>query len=159
MVSAFFGETHEKNPDVGIRVSRLVNGEWTWPEEVANGIESETKRYPCWNPVLFLPKDGPLILFYEVGPSPREWWGMLITSEDYGKTWSEPVQLGMNEKIGHLLGPVKNKPVQLADGTIISQTSIEYNGDDVRKCTHRRWIRLSGRYSIQGWPGPHYLNV
>lgn len=130
MVSAFFSGTHEKNPDVGIRVSRLVNGKWTWPEEVANWVESETKRYPCWNPVLFLPKDGPLMLFYKVGPTPQTWWGMLITSEDDGKTWSEPVKLGMDEKMGHLLGPVKNKPIQLADGTIISPTSIEYNDDD-----------------------------
>jgi len=130
MVSAFFSGTHEKNPDVGIRVSRLVNGEWTWPEEVANGVESATKRYPCWNPVLFLPEDGPLMLFYKVGPSPQTWWGMLITSEDDGKTWSEPVKLGMDEKIGHLLGPVKNKPVQLADGTIISPTSIEYTDEN-----------------------------
>lgn len=130
MVSAFFSGTHEKHPDVGIRVSRLVNGKWTWPEEVANGVESSGKRYPCWNPVLFLPKDGPLMLFYKVGPTPQTWWGMLITSEDDGRTWSEPVKLGMDEKIGHLLGPVKNKPVQLADGTIISPTSIEYNGED-----------------------------
>lgn len=130
MVSAFFSGTHEKNQDVGIRVSRLVNGKWTWPEEVADGVESETKRYPCWNPVLFLPKNGPLMLFYKVGPTPQTWWGMLITSDDDGKTWSEPVKLGMDEKMGHLLGPVKNKPVQLADGTIISPTSIEYNDDD-----------------------------
>src|SRR5690606_34057528 len=35
--------------------------------------------------------------------------------------------------IGDLLGPIKNKPVQLTDGTIISPTSIEYpkgGGDD-----------------------------
>lgn len=132
MVSAFFSGSYERHPDVGIRVSHLVNGKWSWPEEVANGIQNDTLRYPCWNPVLFLPEGGPLQLYYKVGPSPREWWGMLITSRDNGKTWSDPVKLGENEKIGHLLGPVKNKPVQLADGTIIhpSSTEIEVDGDD-----------------------------
>ncbi len=130
IVAAFFAGTYERHPDVGIRVSRLVDGQWTWPEEVVNGVQNDTLRYPCWNPVLFLPQEGPLMLFYKVGPSPREWWGMLTTSEDDGVTWSEPVKLGMNEKIGHLLGPVKNKPIQLADGKIIAPSSIEIENED-----------------------------
>lgn len=135
LVSAFFAGTREKNPDVGIRVSRLVDGKWTRPEEVANGIQNDTLRYPCWNPVLFLPKAGPLMLFYKVGPSPTTWWGMLITSLDDGKTWSEPRKLGEDERIGHLLGPIKNKPVQLEDGTIISPSSVEY----IRENKDRDW--------------------
>lgn len=130
LVAAFFAGTEEKDPDVGIRVSRLVDGEWTWPEEVVNGVQSETLRYPCWNPVLFQPKNGPLMLFYKVGPDPITWWGMLMTSMDGGKTWSEPWRLGEDKKIGHLLGPVKNKPIQLDDGTIICPSSAEYERDD-----------------------------
>lgn len=125
IVAAFFSGTHERNPDVGIRVSHLENGEWTWPEEVVNGVQNDTLRYPCWNPVLFQPTEGPLMLFYKVGPNPRDWWGMLITSADNGKTWSSPVKLGEDPAIGPLLGPVKNKPIQLQDGTIISPSSIE----------------------------------
>ena len=130
MVAAFFAGTHERNPDVGVRVSRLVDGEWTWPEEVVNGVENDTLRYPCWNPVLFQPEGGDLMLFYKVGPSPQTWWGMVMTSKDNGITWSEPRKLGEDPKVGHLLGPIKNKPVQLADGTIINPTSIEYAGDN-----------------------------
>jgi len=130
IVAAFFAGTYEKHPDVGIRVSRLVDGKWTRPVEVVNGVENDTLRYPCWNPVLFQPKEGPLMLFYKVGPDPRTWWGMLITSEDDGKTWSEPVKLGEDEKIGHLLGPVKNKPIQLPDGKIINPTSTEVEKED-----------------------------
>ena len=63
LVAAWFGGTKEKNPDVGIWVSRLVKGGWTAPVEVANGIESPTKRYPTWNPVLFN-SGKELILFY-----------------------------------------------------------------------------------------------
>ena len=129
LVSAFFAGTHERNPDVGIRVTRLVNGKWSRPEEVVNGVQNDTLRYPCWNPVLFQPENAPLMLFYKVGPSPTEWWGMLTTSNDDGKTWSEPRKLGEDKKIGHLLGPVKNKPIQLADGTIICPSSIEIEKD------------------------------
>tara|TARA_R100001369_G_C3322135_1_gene169145 strand:+ start:1017 stop:2177 length:1161 start_codon:yes stop_codon:yes gene_type:complete len=130
LVSAFFAGTHEKNPDVGIRVSRMVDGKWTWPEEVANGVQNDTLRYPLWNPVLFQPKEGPLLLFYKEGPDPRTWWGMLMTSSDGGITWSKPEKMGTDEKIGHLLGPVKNKPIQLEDGTIISPSSTEIKLED-----------------------------
>ena len=136
MVAAFFAGTEEKDPDVGIRVSRLVDGKWTRPEEVANGVEHKTLRYPTWNPVLFQPAKGPLMLFYKVGPHPIDWWGMVITSDDDGKTWSKPRKLGEDKKVGHLLGPVKNKPIQLADGTIICPSSSETKneaGDNIWK--------------------------
>jgi predicted neuraminidase len=68
------------------------------------------------------------MLFYKVGPSPSRWWGMLVTSDDDGKTWSPPRRLGENDKIGHLLGPVKDKPVQLADGSILCPSSTEHEG-------------------------------
>lgn len=133
MVSAFFGGTYERHPDVGIWISRLVDGEWSWPVEVANGIQNDSLRYPCWNPVLFIPEGGPLQLYYKVGPSPREWWGMVITSEDDGTTWSSPQKLGEDENIGHLIGPVKNKPVQLSDGTIIHPSSTEVGEGETEK--------------------------
>ncbi|HEY1052711.1 MAG TPA: sialidase family protein, partial [Prosthecobacter sp.] len=120
MVSAWFGGTHEKNPDVCIWVSRLVDGKWTESMEVANGVQPDGKRHPTWNPVLFQPKDAPLMLFYKVGADPQVWWGELRTSEDDGKTWSAARKLPEG-----ILGPIKNKPVQLADGTIICPTSTE----------------------------------
>lgn len=126
LVVAFFAGTYERHADVGIRVARLVNGKWTRPEEVVNGVENDTLRYPCWNPVLFQLKGKELLLFYKVGPSPQTWWGMLTTSNDNGVTWSKPRKVGNDPAVGHLLGPIKNKPVQLADGTIINPTSIEY---------------------------------
>jgi len=43
--------------------------------------------------VLFEPRGGPLMLFYKVGPSPEEWWGMVRTSSDGGRTWSEARRL------------------------------------------------------------------
>ena len=123
LVAAWFGGTEEKNPDVGIWFSRLENGEWIKPIEAANGIQAEGKRFPCWNPVLFQPKEGPLMLFYKVGPDPQKWWGMLMTSTDCGLTWTTPRTLPDS-----IVGPIKNKPVQLADGTIISPSSSENEG-------------------------------
>src|ERR1700723_2978884 len=91
LVAAWFGGTAERNPDVCIYVARGVDGQWTPPMKVADGVGFETNRMPCWNPVLFQPRDGPLMLFYKVGPKPAAWWGMLTTSFDEAKTWSKPV--------------------------------------------------------------------
>lgn len=126
MLLAYFGGTHESHKDVGILLSRMENGKWTKPVEILNGVENDTLRYPCWNPVLFQVPGGDLLLFYKVGPSPQTWWGMITRSSDNGKTWAPPVKMGTDPKVGDLLGPVKNKPEMLADGTIISPTSIEY---------------------------------
>ncbi|HHY84404.1 MAG TPA: exo-alpha-sialidase [Verrucomicrobia bacterium] len=119
LVAAWFGGTHERHPDVGIWVSRFENNRWTAPVEVANGVVG-TNRYPTWNPVLFQPRSGPLLLFYKVGPSPSTWWGMLTTSEDGGRTWSTPRELPAD-----ILGPIKNKPVQLANGDLLCPSSTE----------------------------------
>ena len=147
LVSAFFAGTHERNPDVGIRVSRMIDGNWTWPEEVVNGVQNDALRYPTWNPVLFQPNNAPLMLFYKVGPSAREWWGMLTTSSDGGKTWTKPEKIGTDKKIGHLIGPVKNKPIQLEDGTIICPTSTEYEieGEEVDWMVHFEISKDNGK--------------
>ena len=123
LVAAWFGGTREKHPDVGIWVARHEAGKWTAPVEVANGVQPDGKRHPCWNPVLFRPKTGPLMLFYKVGPSPSSWWGMLRTSTDAGKTWGNATRLPDG-----ILGPIKNKPVQLANGDLLSPTSTEHEG-------------------------------
>jgi len=123
LLAAWFGGTAERNPDVGIWVSRHDRRNWSPPVEVANGVQSDGKRYPCWNPVLFQPKDGPLLLFYKVGPSPSAWWGMLVTSSDHGQTWSKPARLPDGQ-----VGPVRNKPVSWPDGSLLCGSSTEDNG-------------------------------
>lgn len=134
---AFFAGPHEGHPFVGIRASTLINKKWSWPVEIANGFEKDSIRYPTWNPVLFAPKNGELQLYYKEGPSPSEWWGMMKTSNDYGRTWSYGKRMGEDKAIGHLIGPVKNKPVQLKDGTIISPSSTEImEGNDSKWRIH-----------------------
>lgn len=127
LVAAWFGGTHERHPDVGIWFSRHEAGRWLMPVEVANGLQSDGRRYPTWNPVLFQPADGPLFLFYKVGPTPRDWWGMVSRSEDGGRTWSTPRRLPDG-----ILGPIKNKPVTLGDGSWLSPSSTEGLADGWR---------------------------
>ena len=120
LAAAWFGGTREGAADVGIWMSRHVNGRWTPPVEVATGVQSDGTRFPAWNPVLFEMKQGELALFYKVGPSPREWWGMLRTSTDAGQTWGDARRLPQG-----ILGPIKNKPVRLPDGAIVAPSSTE----------------------------------
>jgi predicted neuraminidase len=132
IVAAWFGGTEERHVDVGIWFARCVDGRWSKAVELVDGSEGEDQDYPCWNPVLFQPtlakgKTGPLMLFYKVGPTPRNWWGMLITSSDQGHTWTTPRRLGTGP-LGPLIGPVKNKPIQLKDGSLLCPSSTEFDG-------------------------------
>jgi len=122
LVVAFFGGTDEGEPDVGIWVTGLEESSWSKPVEVATGVDGD-KRYPCWNPVLFQPKQGPLLLYYKVGPSPSRWWGMVTTSEDGGRSWSKPRRLP-----DRFLGPIKNKPIELSAGEVLCPSSTEDHG-------------------------------
>ena len=147
LICSFFGGTAERNPDVGIWVSHKFNGKWTPVVEVANGVENPELRYPTWNPVLFQPKEGNLLLFYKIGPSPSEWWGMITTSSDGGWNWTEPKRIvDENEQV--LIGPVKNKPIQLADGTILAPSSREDDGwrahVEASSDNGKTWTALTG---------------
>jgi predicted neuraminidase len=122
LLAAWFGGTAEKNPDVGIWISQFTDGKWTKPVEAANGIQYKTKRYPCWNPVLY--NNGKeILLFYKVGPSPSTWWGEVISSSDKGKTWTRPYRLPED-----IYGPIKNKPVLLKNGELLCPSSTENDG-------------------------------
>jgi|ERR1044071_1548337 predicted neuraminidase len=123
LVAAWFGGTRESSPDVGIWLSRQTDGNWSAPLEVANGVQSPTNRVACWNPVLFQPRNGPLMLFYKAGRTPSSWWGMLMESTDGGQTWSKPRRLPEE-----IVGPIKDKPVQLTNGDILCPSSTENHG-------------------------------
>ncbi|MEP6918471.1 MAG: sialidase family protein [Acidobacteriota bacterium] len=120
LVAAWFGGTREGAADVGIWVSRQDRGRWGAPAEVANGVQPDGTRHPCWNPVLFVTADKTLTLFYKVGPSPQKWWGLVRSSADNGRTWTDARRLPDG-----ILGPIKNKPVRLADGALLAPSSTE----------------------------------
>ena len=139
VVAAWFGGTRERNPDVGIWVSRHNGKEWSAPVEVANGVQPDGTRHPCWNPVLFQPSSGPtLILFYKVGPSPSEWWGLVRISSDGGRSWSEAAKLPSG-----ILGPIRAKPIEPKPGMMLAGSSTENDG----------WIVHMERYAPAPTPG------
>lgn len=132
LVAAWFGGTRERHPDVGIWVSRHDGKQWSAPAEAANGVQPDGTRLPTWNPVLFQPSNGPLVLFYKVGPSPSTWWGIARTSTDNGRTWSAAIRLPDG-----ILGPIRAKPIELRPGVMLAGSSTEHDG----------WVVHMERYS------------
>lgn len=143
LVAAWFGGTAERNPDVEIWISRHEAGRWLPPVKVADGVQADGKRHPCWNPVLFQPANGPLLLFYKVGPSPSTWWGLVRTSSDGGRTWSAAIALPPG-----ILGPIRAKPVELSPGVLLAGSSTENAG----------WVvhmeRFSGAWTADALSSP-----
>ncbi len=121
LVAAWFGGSKEGSNDVAIYCSHFNGKSWSIPEKVADGVQASGKRYPCWNPVLFQPETGPLVLFYKVGTSAKRWWGEYQMSADDGHTWTTAQRMPRG-----IMGPTKNKPIELPDGSILSGSSKEY---------------------------------
>lgn len=123
LLAAWFGGKREGTDDVKIWVSRYEHGGWTPPAMAATGVDESGLPAACYNPVLFQPKSAPLLLFYKVGHKPAAWRGYVSKSADDGRTWSP----GRLLPTGYF-GPDKDKPMQLADGTILCGSSGEADG-------------------------------
>jgi predicted neuraminidase len=115
VMAAWFAGTREGAPDVAIYGARLHNGVWGAPVELARA-----QGVACWNPVLFHTVDGRLWLYYKYGHSPSTWHGARKFSTDEGRTWSAEEDLPTG-----FLGPIKDKPLVLPDGAIVSGSSVE----------------------------------
>lgn len=125
LVATWFGGTRERNPDVGIWVSYHNGESWSSPVEWANGIQHRDLRYPTWNPVLYQPPgDAPLMLFFKVGPNPREWWGEVMLSYDAGRSFRDRRRLPEG-----IDGPVRGKPWLLPSGQLLCPSSTEHGND------------------------------
>ncbi|MDR1270449.1 MAG: exo-alpha-sialidase [Planctomycetaceae bacterium] len=132
LVASWFGGTAENHPDCSIWVSRTENGRWTFPIKVREQIDNQGNHRPCWNPVLFQPKEGPLILFYKVTETNDandvthyHWRGERLLSFDEGKTWTGRIRFKKE-----FIGPSKNKPIQLKDGTILCPSNFKIGDSD-----------------------------
>ena len=118
VLAAWFGGTREKHPDVGIWGAVREGGAWSAPVRFAKVRES-----PHWNPVLWAPSGEDVQLYFKVGDSISRWETWLATSRDGGRSFSPPHELVPGDRGGR--GPVKNKPLRLADGTWLAPASLE----------------------------------
>jgi predicted neuraminidase len=124
LLAAWIGGPESRHPSSGVFTARYDAREWSKPALVFDGTQKDgSVRYACWNPVLFQPSRGPLLMFYKVGPSPEGWWGMLTTSTNQGRAWSAPTRLPAG-----FIGPVRNKPVELANDSLLCGASTEEGG-------------------------------
>jgi len=115
ILAAWFAGTREGASDVAIYGARLHDNTWTPPVELARA-----QGVACWNPVLFHTNDGRLWLYYKYGKSPSTWLGARKFSTDEGRIWSAEENLPPG-----ILGPIKDKPLVLSDGAIVSGSSVE----------------------------------
>lgn len=117
-LAAWFGGDDEGKPNVAVWGARLEGGKWSAPFEIVR-----EPNIAAYNPVLFYSKDRTLWLYYKFGPHPTRWSAGRISSRDDGKTWTAAEHLPAG-----IYGPIKNKPLVLNDGAIVSGTSVEsYN--------------------------------
>jgi predicted neuraminidase len=115
IMSAWFGGSAEGQPDVAVWSAVRTAQGWSRP-----AVLVREPGIACYNPVLFHTRDGRLWLYYKFGPSPATWSAGRMFSSDQGRTWSPPEHLPAG-----LLGPIRAKPLVLADGTIVSGSSVE----------------------------------
>ncbi|MCS3745505.1 putative neuraminidase [Xanthomonas arboricola] len=145
LLAAWFGGAYEGAADVGIWLTRRDAQQWQLPRRIADGTHAGTQgaSVPAWNPVLFQSATGPVQLYYKLGPNPRQWWGLRMTSADDGAHWSAPQQLPNG-----ILGPIKNKPLQLPSGRILAPGSSEDRGWRA----HLEWSDDDGAHWQRGMP-------
>ncbi|MCL2743832.1 MAG: exo-alpha-sialidase, partial [Planctomycetaceae bacterium] len=120
LTAAWFGGYSEGHKRVGIWLSQKIDGRWTPPVEVANGLQEDGDYRATWNPVLFQPENAPLQLHFKTGLTPSGWQGEVMFSKDNGKSWYGRKVLPNNG-----IGPVRNKPIVLQNGKILCGSSDE----------------------------------
>ena len=119
LLCAWFGGTEEKNPDVGVWMSTFRENTWSKPVRAA-----KVDNRAHWNPVLFRDETDTLYHFFKVGVDEIQWSTFWSSSVDNGRNWSAAVELVPGDVGGR--GPVKNKMIQLRDGTWLAPASLEY---------------------------------
>ena len=131
LVVGWFGGSKEGENDVSIWVNYKDKdaSSWSKPHELDDGSGK-----PCWNVVMVQPKSGPLLAYYKIGGSVQDWQGYVRTSDDEGTTWSGRRTLPKSSARvhrfthGRFLGPTKNPPLELPDGTLLCGSSTEASG-------------------------------
>ena len=164
VLSAWFGGSWEESSDVAIWGARRINGVWEEPRVLVNVWD-----VALWNPVLFRKENGGIILFFKVGKQIEMWKTWYVESYDEGMTFTEPKELVENDP-SNGRGPVKNKPIRLADNTVLAPASweadkwdafVDISTDDCKTWTTSQLVPLRrSSYEIQMVDRPynkHYI--
>lgn len=115
LIVAYFAGSKEGDPDVGIWISRRIDGVWEEPVRIQYEY-----GLPHWNPVLH--RDGDrILLYYKVGPSPREWLTLVSESYDFGGHWTK----GTAVRPAALQIATKNRILKASDGRWLAGSSVE----------------------------------
>ena len=151
LVAAWFAGTREGADDVVIRGARRDPATMTWSKPATIAAHPGT---PCWNPVLVPTADGSLWLFYKVAKRIPDWEGWVRRSGDGGATWSEARRLPAG-----FLGPIRARPLTLADGSLLCGSSTESAGLGHPWRAHfERCARPADPTEVSAWsksaPGP-----
>lgn len=129
-LAAWFAGTKEGAVDVSIYGSiRNQEGIWSRPAQWARACNA-----PHWNPVLFRPQNGTVMLFFKESNRCDNWRTWVTRSLDEGISWNRPSELVPGDIGGR--GPVKNKPIVLSDGSWLAPNSLE-DGNKWRVLTDR----------------------
>ncbi len=123
---ACFGGDFEGADNTRIWVTRA--GSEAMPVCISGG-----ENIAHYNPVLFKLSGDTIALYFKMGDISKEsrvngvmiqsWLTYVCYSHDDGATWSAPERLVADGADGH--GPVKNKPLRLSNGDIITPCSTE----------------------------------
>jgi predicted neuraminidase len=142
LMAAWFGGKAEGAANVQIWSSIFDGNRWSDPQ-----VLGSEPGQPCWNPVLFKTAKGTLYFWYKAGPKPENWTGYVRTSRDNGKTWSTPEMMPAG-----FWGPVRAKPIQLDNGTMLAGTSVE---------SYRNWTPYVDRSTDDGktWKRSNAFNI
>lgn len=146
LLAAWFGGERESAGDVEIWSARRHNG--VWSDAVMLSEPSDTA---CWNPVLYA--DGnDVTLFYKRGDRIFRWKTFVRRSHDGGITWNGETELVQGDTGGR--GPVKNKPIKLSDGSLLSPASHESEDK-------ARWDAFTDRSADGGltWTASGYIKT
>ncbi len=141
LLAAWFGGMHEGANDVGIYAASYNANRWSTPVCLIKPLIREQDTLPCWNPVLFKSQSNTLYLFYKIGKNPREWFGAMLTSKDGGATWSQPQYLPEG-----ILGPIKNKPVEIKQGVLLCGSSTESAKNNEWRVHVEQYIENTGKW-------------